>query len=101
MGRLCLLISAAMLLFACEPEKYDRAKAGECGFPGNCCWADLTCNEGSTCNVTTKKCELKPDLGPLRDSRPLDSAKAGDSARSDGKPDAPREAATVDSQSQH
>ena len=40
-----------VLAAGCNDEKLDRSKY-ECGFPGNCCWADNTCNKGYVCYRT-------------------------------------------------
>lgn len=51
MKLLSLLVTlfALLMLCACE-EDYDPTEK-ECGYPGNCCWEDNTCNTGYRCNV--------------------------------------------------
>lgn len=55
-------LCVALLLVAGCSEDFDRTE-NECGFPGNCCWEDLTCNAGYVCNPSTKLCEVPPEAG--------------------------------------
>jgi hypothetical protein len=91
-------IAGAVFLMGCPAgdNAAERAKH-ECGFPGNGCWSDTTCNTGSTCNVTRKNetlaagvcpaehgvCELRPDATAADGKQSIDVPKPSPEARPD------------------
>ena len=96
-------ISGALLLMGCTNSDYsvERVKK-ECGFPGNGCWSDSTCNTGSTCNVKRKGellaagvcpaeygvCEQRSDASAVDGKVAIDGSKPSTEARADQlKPD--------------
>jgi hypothetical protein len=61
---LLVLVSLSIGLCSCwDDDPRDLRAAGECGFIGNCCWDDKTCNEGVVCNTETMICEAAPEAG--------------------------------------
>ena len=58
--RVALGLAALVALASCGERNFDRSLT-ECGFIGNCCWDNLTCNSGLKCNTQTKLCEPAPD----------------------------------------
>jgi len=95
MMRQLLLGAVSVLLGVSACEETFSPSPNECGLPGNCCWADLTCNAGYTCNTKTKLCEAPPEAGSPDTGAP-------DTSRSDNGADILQEdAAAVDQAPPH